>query len=171
MKVFISYHRKDSSQKNMIVDFLKKKNIDYYVVDKKLKFNGMYHQDIASVVINNMNDCDVTICLIGKETYTRPHIEHELKATLKGGPGERRGLIGLLIENRGDSINKIDKNTLPDRIRENLDNKYVVLGQFSSFRDKLEVYIKEANKIRKMNIAVNNNFVLKKLREGLYYES
>lgn len=171
MKVFVSYYRKDSKQKNLLIDFLINKKIDYYVVDEKYKFDGMYHQEIANIVIENMKDCDVTICLIGKETYTRPHIEHELKATLKGGAGERRGLVGLILENREDSINKLNTDTLPDRIRENLNNKYVVLGQFASFKDKLEGYIKKANQIRKKDIPVKNNFALKKLRSGTYFNS
>jgi len=171
MKVFISYHRSDSKQKNILVNFLIKKRINYYVVDEMFSFNGLYHQEIASIVVSNMEDCDVTICLIGKETYSRPHIEHELKATLKGEPGVRKGLVGLLLESREDTINALDKQTLPDRIRENLDNNYVVLGQFASFRDKLEGYIKKANQIRRKDISVKNNFRLKELRNGLYYNS
>lgn len=173
MKVFISYHRADTKYKNNITNFLKEENIDFYVVRENYNFDGKYHQDIAQKIIKKMNDCDVTICIIGKETYSRPHIDHELKATLKGSRSQRRGLVGVMLETREDNINSIDRNTFPKRILDNYQesNKYCVLIQYASFRNQLRNALDKANKNRKSAYNINNSAQCMKLRRTRYYDN
>ena len=142
MKVFISYHRADTRQKCALTDFLDSRRIQYYCVPENYSFDGMYHEHIAQVIIDNMGDCDVTICIVGAETYTRPHVDHEIKATLRGGVETRKGLVVVMLENRRDSIREINYDTFPNRIQDNLG--YCELIQRSSMNQLLIPAIQKA---------------------------
>lgn len=172
MKVFISYHRADTIFKDNLVEHLDSQEIPYYVVPEEYDFDGLYHEHIAQIIIEEISSCSVTICIIGKETYSRPHIDHELKATLRGEICVRRGLIGLMLDNRGDSKNNIDYNIFPNRIQDNYtdDIPYVVLGQWASYKSELDNLMTEAYDNRCANYNVNNSRRLMSLREGKYYE-
>ena len=172
MKVFLSYHRDDSKYKNKVISILKKNGIKYYAVPYNYHFDGKYHKDIARIIIENIKDCDVTVCIIGKETYKRSHIDHELKATLTGGTSIRKGLLGIMLENRGDRINNIDFDTIPIRISKNLKEcEYAELIQFANFEKTIVNALKRANESRCLEVNVVNNMPVKKLINEKYYEN
>ncbi len=169
MKVFISYHRADKKFKDQLITALQQNNIDYYCVPEDYSFDGMKHPHIAQIIIENMNDCQVTVCIIGKETYTRPHVDHELKATLKGDIETRRGLVGVMLENRGDSKNKINYDTFPNRIQDNED--YTVLIQNASLSQEIALAVQEAfDRSNDSSYIVDNSRPLMELRKGRYYD-
>jgi len=172
MKVFVSYHRADTSYKEKLLEYLESKDIPYYVVPEDYNFDGLYHEHIAQIILDEIKWCSVTICIIGQETYSRPHVDHEIKATLKGGISIRRGLVGLMLDNRRDSKNNINYDTFPNRIQDNYtdDIPYVVLGQWASFKNELGSLLNEAYDNRYENYEVNNSRELMKLRNGKYYE-
>ena len=171
MKVFISYHLADKKHKNKIEEILIENNIDYYSVPEDMDVNGLSHQAISEMIISNMDDCDVTFCIIGNETYSRPHVDHELKATLKGGPGIRKGLIGIMLETREDNKNHIDFNTFPGRIADNMtdDFDYALLIQRASLNYEINSALEEAIIRRDSNISVNNSRQLMQLKSRKYY--
>lgn len=172
MKVFISYHRGDTAYKNTLVEYLETEEIPYYVVPEDYSFDGLHHEHIAQIIIDEVKWCSVTICIIGQETYSRPHVDHEIKATIKGGISTRRGLVGLMLDNRGDSKNNINYDIFPNRIQDNYTDEipYVVLGQWASFKSELKNLLNEAYDNRYENYEVKNNRKLMKLRKGKYYD-
>lgn len=64
------------------------------------------------------------LCLIGKETYSRPHVDHEIHAALKGGIGERLGIVGVHLPKRTDNLQAIELNTFHTKLWEN--KNYIV---------------------------------------------
>jgi len=169
MKVFISYHRKDVKQKNRIVDLLKVSNISYYEVPENHGFNGKSHQEIATFIASEIKKYDILICIVGSETYSRPHVDNELHFALKGDASTRKGILAVLLENRRDSKNNIDQSTFPTKLAENM--KYIVIEQYASIADKLTSSIEQAVKNARNNKLQSNhgNKVLP-LRSGKYYD-
>jgi len=172
MKVFISYHRGDSKYKKQIERMLDKISIKYYSIPINYYFDGKNHEHIADILRDEIKLCSVTICIIGKETYTRPHVDHELYNTLNGGICKRKGLVGVMLENRGDNINNINLFTFPNRIQDNSTEKipYVVLTQMASISNKLIDVISEAESKRCANFEIDNSATLMQLRKGEYYD-
>lgn len=111
MKVFISYHRADTKARDHIEDLLKDNDITFYAVPKNVNFDGENHQHIKDTILQEMDGCDVILCIVGKDTYTRPHVDWELHEALKGDIKTRRGVLAVMLENRGDSKNNIDYAT------------------------------------------------------------
>ncbi len=165
MRVFISYHRADIRQKNRLIKELKLRSIKYYVVPDDANFNGIHNQTICQRILAEMDKCDVVICLVGIETYSRPHVDHELKYALH----KRKGIVALLIENRKDSIKNFNKSIYPARLSDN--SAYVVLSQFASGLNNIEDLIKEAQETTDSNIIINNTRKCLELRNKLYYDN
>lgn len=63
MKVFISYHRADTKDREHIEDLLKDNNIPFYAVPKDVNFDGEHHQYIKDTILQGMNNCDVLYVL------------------------------------------------------------------------------------------------------------
>mgnify|MGYP000931722450 CR=1 FL=1 len=169
MKVFISYHRADSSYREKLENILTSHNIDYYVVPEEKIFDGKSHEFIKTYIINKMKKCDVLICLIGKDTYKRPHVDHEMHAALKGGIEKRKGIVAVMLETRDDRINNIDPNTFPTKIQQNKD--FVVLTQFASLHNNFSKLINKAYENAKdETIQVDHTNPCMKLRSGKYYD-
>lgn len=135
-KIFISYHRADMKYKNKILAILQEHRYPYYCVNENKNFNELKHQDIASQICFMMDDCDVLLCIVGKETYARPHVDWEIHTALKGGVDNRKGIIVVMLENRNDSKNNIDFNTFPNRLQDNLN--YIVLEQYATIADRID---------------------------------
>lgn len=169
-KVFISYHRADTKQELMLEEILRENHIPFYSVPKDADFNGWKHEHIAQFICAKMQDCDVFICLVGKDTYSRSHVDWEIHKALKGGFAKRKGIIAVLIENRKDSIYEIDYSIFPTRLQDN--EEYIVLDQLGSFRKKVLEDIEYAyiNKCDE-SIQINNTSRLMKLRHRLYYDN
>ncbi len=171
-KIFISYHRADSKKKDELVSLLVECGYKVNSIDEEHIFDGKHHDEIAQICVDEIKGCDVTVCIIGKETYKRSHVDHEIKASLKGGIGVRKGLIGVMLEERGDSKDDIDFSTFPNRLQDNRKEefKYVILEQWASVKTKIVEAIEEAIERSLANINIKNNRKLMKLREGKYYD-
>lgn len=143
MRVFISYHRADHKYRHKVENILKSKNIDYYAVPEDADFNGKKQETIKTFICNKLKTCDVMICLIGNETYSRPHVDHEIHTALKGEPGVRLGIVAVNLPTRKDSINSIDKSSYPKKL---IDNKeYVVFCDYMVLNDCVEKLIDRAD--------------------------
>lgn len=168
MKIFISYHRKDTKYRIKLEKILKENNIDYYAVPENADYDGMNHDTIRQTINRHMVAVDVVICIVGKETYTRPHVSHELNAALSGGVGKRKGVIALILENRMDPKDKIDWQTVDARISKN--QKYVIIEKFGSFHSRVVSLIELAYQNSKdLRIQVKNNMTINNLRGKKYY--
>jgi hypothetical protein len=169
MKVFISYHRQDSQYKNYIISILEENNIQYYVVPENFNVDGLHHQHIASQIIGNMNDCDILICIVGRLTHTRPHVDWEIHQGLRGGVGVRRGIVAIMLETRGDSKNNINLETFPVRLAQN--TNYIVIEQFATIRDRLLKALETARINRsKVRLQTNHGNPVMQLRSGRYFD-
>lgn len=169
MKVFISYHRADTKEREHIEALLKAKSISYYAVPKNINFDGKHHQYIKDIILQEMNDCDILLCIVGKETYTRPHVDWELHEALKGDVNTRRGVLVVMLEKRGDSKKNINYATFPNRLQDNED--YIIVEQYASLQDRLVDALSDAldNKNDK-DIQTRNKRKLMQLRSGKYYD-
>lgn len=169
MKVFISYHRADTKAREHIEDLLKDNDIPFYAVPKNVNFDGKHHQYIKDTILQGMYDCDVLLCIVGKDTYTRPHIDWELHEALKGDVNKRRGIVAVMLEKRGDSKNNIDYATFPNRLEDN--ENYIVIEQYASLQDRLKGALDAAldNSLNK-RIQTSNKRKLMQLRSGKYYD-
>lgn len=170
MKVFISYHRADTKAREHIENLLKDNDIPFYAVPKNVNFDGENHQYIKDTILQEMDGCDVLLCIVGKDTYTRPHVDWELHEALKGDTKTRRGVLAVMLEKRGDSKNNIDYATFPNRLEDNED--YVVIEQYASLQDRVKNALDKAlNNSRNKDMQVNNSRLPMQLRQGKYFDA
>lgn len=170
MKVFISYHRADTKQRELLEEILDENDIDCYAVPQNMNLSGLNHQIIKDRILSKMSDCDAVICLVGTETYTRGHVDWELHEALKGGAGYRKGIVAVLLETREDNKNDIDYETFPARLTDNED--YIVIEQFASFHQRVLEAIDEAvDRSRNKNYLIDNKRKPMQLRSKLYYDN
>lgn len=168
MNVFVSYHRADAVEKDRVINILKENGVQYYVVEN-INFDGEKHQYIKDTILKKMTGCDVVLCIIGKETYTRPHIDWELHEALKGGVSGRKGILAVMLEKRMDNKNAIDYDTFPNRLQDNA--TYIVVEQYASLQDRImPALIKAKHNSRDKNYKISNKRILMELKKGEYYE-
>ena len=170
MKVFISYHRADTSYRRKLENILQNYKIDYYVVPEDADFNGKKAESICNFLCNKLKKCDVLICLIGKETYRRPHVDREIHTALKGEIGIRLGIVGVHLPSRKDSLSSVDLSTFPTKLWDN--KEYVVWCEWndlnSSIKDLVEVaYNRSCDK----KYQTNHKNSCMSLREKIYYDN
>lgn len=170
MRVFISYHKADTKARDHIEVLLKDNGIPFYAVSRNVNFDGEHHQYIKDTILQGMNDCDVLLCIVGKDTYTRPHVDWELHEALKGNIHTRRGILAVMLEKRGDSKNNIDYATFPNRLEDNED--YIVIEQYASLQDRLKDALDKAlDNSRNKDMQVNNSRLPMQLRQGKYFDA
>lgn len=168
MKVFISFHRKDIKYRNGIIKILNEKGISYYHVPDDKDFDGCSHQEISRYIKNKMKSCDF-LCIVGTDTYKRPHVDNEIHEALKGDINTRRGIVIVLLEERKDSKNNINEETFPVKLMQNRD--YIIIEQYASISDRLVCALnkaKENSKNKKLKNNHTNNVM--ELRKGIYYD-
>lgn len=169
MRVFISYHREDTKYKNRIIKIFKKNLIKYYCVPDDQNFDGWAHEKIADYIRSSLKECDILLCIVGRNTYQRPHVDNEIHFALKGDVGIRKGIVAVMLENRQDSKNKINIETFPVKLRQNIE--YVILEQFASLDNNLISDLKKAETNRNNpNLKTNHTNKVMKLRCGKYYD-
>lgn len=169
-KIFISYHRADRKYKDKILEILDEYGYRYFCVDEEESFNGWNHQHIADYICSEMEDCKVLLCIVGRKTFRRPHVDWEIHTALKGGVGERKGIVAVMLENRQDSKKDIDYETFPTKLQENLD--YIVLEQFASIESQIDSAVDCALENRNDKyIPVTHKNPVMPLRAGKYYDN
>lgn len=169
MKIFISYHRKDTKYKNRIIDILEANDIDYYCVPDEKDFSGWNHQRISQFICAELKKCEILLCVVGEETYSRPHVDIEIHSALKGNVSDRKGIIAVMLEKRKDNKNNINYNTFPTKLAKN--EKYIVLEQFASFHATVRDVIQQAlAKKNNSKLQVTHKNSVMQLRSGKYYE-
>lgn len=169
--VFISYHRKDTDKMVELKKIIDKSfRVNTYAVNDNLNVNDMSHQAISKLINDKMKDCNIVLFITGKETYSRVHVEYELKTALSGGNKNRKGAVVVLLDERGDNPNYMNKETLSNRIYENSD--YCVITNESDFKKKfLKQFNIALNKSSDSNINVINNQILPEFRKRKYFDN
>lgn len=168
MKLFISYHLADTKYVKKIKKKLEDRKINYYSVAEDADFTRWHNEEISKFILSKMADCQILLCIVGTETYTRPHVDYEIHQALKGCVGKRLGIITVLLEAREDSINDINYVTFPPRLSDN--ENYIVLEQNASLFDQIDDCINQANKNRNdSKLEIDNTRNCMKL-PNKYYE-
>ncbi len=170
MKIFISYHRKDTSYRKKAENILRHYGIDFYAVPLNMDFNGKTHQYIETFILQNMKDCDVLLCLIGTDTYSRPHVDREIHTALKGDTSSRKGIIGVHLPCRTDDLSDCDLNTFPTKLYENKD--YVVWTRWQNLNENIKELIKiSLNNAKNIKIKTKHTNKCMELRKSKYYDN
>lgn len=170
MKIFISYHRKDTAYRKKAENILRHYGIDYYAVPINKDFNGKAHQDIENFILQHMKDCDAVLCLIGTDTYSRPHVDREIHAALKGDISSRKGIIGVHLPCRTDDLSSLDLNTFPTKLRDNMN--YVVWTRWIHLNENIKELIKAAlDNAKNPKMKTNHKNPCMQLRTGKYYDN
>ena len=138
MKVFVSYHRADTRYRKKLENILINNRIEYYAVPEDADFNGKKAETIRAFLCAKLKKCDVLICLIGRETYRRPHVDREIHTALKGAPGVRLGIIGVHLPTRGDSLASVDLDTFPKKLFDN--REYVVWADWDDLNEQIKTF-------------------------------
>lgn len=170
MKIFISYHRADTKYRREIEKIIKMNGIDCYAVPEDIDFNGKSPQTIKNFLCHRVKECDVVVCLIGCEAYSRPHVDHEIHSALKGAVGKRQGIVGLVLETRNEQLDNINLNTFPTKLWDNKD--YVVWSKYEEAKSTIIALINKAyvnaNDATKVT---NHTNPCMQLRSTLYYDN
>lgn len=170
MKVFISYHRADRRYRIKAENILRNVGIEYYAVPEEENFNGWSAQEINRFICSELQKCNVLLCLIGKNTYKRPHVDREIHTALKGDPGVRLGIVGVLLSTRGDSLDSPNKATIPAKLRDNSD--YVVWTEYNDLNSNICGLIEKACKnSSNKRLQTNHSNPCMPLRKKLYYDN
>lgn len=135
-KIFISYyHKEDQHYKNELEKILGKE----YAISRSVQIgdiNPNNNTDYTRQIIrdNYLRDSSVTIVLIGKNTWKRKHVDWEIYSSMRNTiSNPRSGVIGIILPTRDDFGKGIpfNKYTIPPRLADNLDNKYVSIYDWS----------------------------------------
>lgn len=170
IKVFISYHRADSNYRKKAENILRSHNIEYYAVPENIDFHGQSAESIKTFLCEKLKQCDVLLCLIGKDTYKRPHVDHEIHTALKGNAGDRLGIVGVHLPKRKDRLQAIDLSTFPAKLWDNKD--YVVWSEWSKLNDDILNLIQSAyNRSKDRTLQTNHSNPCMQLRKTLYYDN
>lgn len=170
IKVFISYHRADGSYRKKAENILRSHNVEYYAVPEDADFNGQPAESIKTFLCGKVKQCNVLLCLIGKETYRRPHVDHEIHTALKGSPGERLGIVGVHLPRRRDRLQEPDLNTFPKKLWDN--KKYVVWSEWNNLNDNILSLLQTAyDRSNDNSYQTTHSNPCLQLRKTLYYES
>lgn len=170
MKVFISYNKMDSKYKERLVRLLDDVNITHYCVPEDITFTGKDFESYYHEFKKELSSCDVVICLIGKNTYNKTHVDFEINEALKGGPSTRKGIVALLLESRKDTKSNINYRTFPVRLVDNMENGYVITENFDEFFLNAEdILIKARMQSLMYLIPVYNARLVLPFRQKEYY--
>lgn len=170
MRVFISYHRADTRYRKKLENILIDKRIEYYAVPEDADFNGKKPETIRAFLCAKLKKCDVLICLIGKETYRRPHVDREIHTALKGEPGVRLGIIGVHLPTRRDSLSAVDLNTFPKKLFDN--REYVVWADWKDLNEQIKSFAELAReRAFDAKIQTTHSHPCLPLKEKIYYDN
>lgn len=45
-----------------------------------MDFSGWNHQNMAQFINNELKKCEMLLCIVGEETYSRPHVDMSIYA-------------------------------------------------------------------------------------------
>ena len=170
MKVFISYHRADTLYRRDLGKILSEHGIDYYAVPEDADFNGKKNEAIRAFTCRRVQRCDVLICLVGKDTYSRPHVDREIHTALKGNVGKRLGIVAVYLPTRNDSLKHADFSTLSPKLLDNRD--YVVWANWCNLGQNIESLIQEAlDNANNPRIQTNHSNPCMPIKSKVYYEN
>ena len=141
-KVFVSYHHEnDQRLRNRfeslfadVYDILDSRSVRIGAIPKGL------HTDEISRRIRDDYLCDstVTVVLIGKDTWSRKHVDWEIAATIRDTEANpRSGLVGIFLHAHSP-FGKVDHDpyTIPPRLYDNVVCGFAKLYSWSEVAER-----------------------------------
>ena len=136
-KVFVSYHHKnDENYRNRfdrlfsdVYDIMDSRSVEIGDIPP-----GLNVDEIARRIRDGyLRDATVTVVLIGKDTWSRKHIDWEIAATIrKTGANDRGGLLGIFLPSHPSfGEDECDEYTIPPRLHYNVEAGYAELFNWS----------------------------------------
>lgn len=162
-KVFVSYHHnKDQGYRNRferlfddVYDIMDSRSVKLDDIPK-----GLHLDEISRCIRDEyLSDSTVTVVLIGKDTWSRKHVDWEIAATVRDTEANpRSGLLGILLPShprfRKDDY---DPYTIPPRLHDNVNCGFAKLYAWSESPRKVAGWIDSAYKRRKKIIPDNSH--------------
>lgn len=170
MKVFISYHRADTKYRKKLETILKAHQIEYYAVPENADFNGKSNETIRDFTCRHVKKCQVLLCLIGKETYSRPHVDREIHTALRGIVGQRLGIIAVHLPSRSDSLSQLELSTISPKLWDN--KNYVVWAYWSEMDQAIESLVWTAfERANDRSLCTAHTNACMPLKHKIYYDN
>lgn len=157
-KVFVSYHHaNDESYRDkfdrICTEILVPKSVQVGDIDPYLKTETI-RQKIRD---KYLRDSNVTVVLIGSETWKRKHVDWEISSSIRRTEANlRSGLIGILLPTHPDYGKAYNPHTIPPRLYDNLSNGFATIHHWSSNAKVIQGWIHEAFN-RRNKITPNNS--------------
>lgn len=139
--VFVSFHMDDEDQKNSLVESFSEEENRFgekgiKIISTSVNYSDIHpelsHEETMRVIkSNHLRYTDVTLVIVGRNTWRRKYIDWEVAASLKPrrlGGLKRKGLIAV---GHQDYI-------LPKRLQENIDCGYAIKTIWPSPEDILD---------------------------------
>ncbi len=169
MKVFISYHRANAKYRRKVENILNHYDLEYYAVPEDANFNGKSQQYIEGFILNKMEDCDILLCLIGLNTYSRPHVDREIHCALKGTVNIRKGIVAVFLPQLEDLTITGKKQIVPVKLQQN--KQYVVWSNWNDLNENINVLLEKAiSNSRNKKLQTDHSNPCMELRTGKYYD-
>ena len=170
-KVFVSYyHDEDQKYKDRfehrfsdIYDTLVSKSVKDGDIDPNLKTDA-----IRQIIRDEyLRDSTVTVVLVGAETWRRKHVDWEISFSMRDTESsDRSGLLGILLPTYPTYPKPPDPYTIPPRLHDNIECGFAKIYNWSKDPVKVQSWIDEAFKRRKMINPNNTRKLYKNNRKG-----
>ncbi|WCE31524.1 TIR domain-containing protein [Vibrio sp. SCSIO 43137] len=164
-KTYVSFHH-DNDQHYR--DRLEAISSDYFEVIASRSipsgetFSGKSEETIRQIIRDDyLRDSEVTVVLIGEETWQRQHVDWEIAASIRETQySPNSGLIGILLPTyKAPSDSEFNPKSLPTRLEKNLSNGFAKLYKWSENPEEIQQWIHEAfqrrNKLKPDNTEPN----------------
>lgn len=136
-KVFVSYHhQKDEKYRNSfdrlfsdVYDILDSRSVKIGDIP-----SGLNVEEIARRIRDDfLRDATVTVVLVGRDTWSRKHIDWEIAATIRDTDfNDRGGLLGILLPSHPSfGEDEYHEYTIPPRLYYNIEAGYAELFEWN----------------------------------------
>ncbi len=145
-KVFVSYHHRDQYYRNLFEkifgDIYVSKSVEIGDIDTNLKT-----ETIRQIIRDKyLRDSTVTVILVGKDTWSRKHVDWEIYSSLRHTKfNPRSGLLGMILPTHQDYKRaKFNSYIIPPRLYDNIKNKYAKIYDWTDNVNTLQNWIHDA---------------------------
>jgi hypothetical protein len=145
-KVFVSYYHHDDEKWRRKWDIL----FGDLFINKSVEPGDIDTDNSAEYIKrlireNYLEDTSVLVVLIGKNTWSRKHVDWEISAALNKKVGGYSGLLGLLLPSHPDFGNKkFNPHLIPIRLYDNIHSGYAKLYDWTEDRRSISQRVARA---------------------------
>lgn len=165
-KVFVSYHHANDQMYRDQFEKLFTEEHDI-MVSKSVQIDDI-SPDLKTETIRQiirekyLSDSTVTIVLIGRDTWSRKHVDWEISSSIRDTKSNpRSGLLGIILPSYPitDPTKQYNPYTIPPRLYDNVECGFAKIHNWSSDPFKVQEWIHDAF-LQRDKINPNNSFPL-----------